>query len=1425
MRGKLRAQIRAVLLAVAATAVTLSVCAAQPPSESGPAGPRPHPVPISMPTFAPVPAAFTPSPSQTAGSKKTPRAAAPKFHSLFDDVLGPREHRVGPALPPMNAGNTIYVSPGQTFSNKSTRRRMSVSGSITVTASTAGSCSGAVGTIYNVNCQVSWQVINIDHTTYLHQDYFIDASGANADTDQTIGSTYQPSACSNAVSATGYCGPTHNQTLSNAGVYVLASAVCNNTGGSSGSACGGIAYWETVEYIVVTTSSTSIKTYSDAGQTIETTNYFVPSSGTTNVYILVNGLTVNDLYVVYIEATSYLPQCVYLAPFGSATASQEKNQLCDPNTVTGFKANQLSGSLTWPVGTSTSPGTYSIVVFDQTAQKRVAQRQISIDPASGSGNAAISLTPVAGPVTSPTPDAQTTAAPAVSPAPPMQRFAFDNPAEASDSGLTVNLSGLSYSGSYAFNVSDPNGYTAPVNFTNFNASAGGAATVNFTFDATTEPQNYRPNTYTISAIRYGTSNIVGSAGFQIVGYSALTQFTDVTGSSVLGTALTIAKSSTTTGGVQFINNGDSVYGASNGDALRGIFFTTKASGISLLPACGTSCVVNDSAGNQWQLTIATTNGNGTNANTDLLLLPVSSSTTLANGQSITIPNITFSNTAGNSGCQTGCQGYTQVLPVDGRTWSAFNSSAASNPVYFTNSAGNTYAATASMTHLGTVPTGTGWGGAGSQSGYEPHGYQPSLLQQQTVSGTNFVTQALYALNEPYNATSGTSDAFSFTVTNNSSQGGGGAPPVTFTGLEITFPADYIRSGSSTTLSVDPNSPTKWAKVTSGTGVPGACANVNVICLATTGGNAGIAGGGGVQTVYVDVTGLPAASFVAEEITVQAYNPASVPASPAVSGITLPAGAVNPYTIDALAVAAYSLDGSLMSGYISPSSIGTSTNYPATFTIKNTATGQDPNPDYLDAIVIDDPSNVLSGGSLSTTSPNPAPNPAGWSLLASKSDGSGGTLYWFGVCAGNYNWSDGPPTAGQPPVNPSLPQCSTASSEYNSIAPGGSFTFTANAQGTASAGTITFKMWAHGANVDGWSNVRTIPLTVTPISAVSGFSNSGGASLPGSSITQPNEPALSGDSSASNGNAFTYIIKNTSATGASNNITSAQITLPYQTDTGSAGYDSAGVYWTLEPSTPSIAVNLISSSGSSSPSGCTVAYLNPSNTGNGYIKLSGCTLQPGQTWQVQFYMKMPYLPNSEFQFPASVNNNTIQAAENWSGDTYVKLLLGASLVVTADPTPDPGGGGNPAPFCAPCTYTVNAGGTPEVNFGTVLNLGSATGTDVVMIQAYTDAASPYGGWQLYQNIDQNPANTGAPTNEFLSEVDSAHSTQGAGVTYANTGSYTVMPTSSPGMLIASTTSSNPARRMPFDIVTSYQVNINGGTTSGQTRTVTYTFIPN
>lgn len=1452
---------KAVFFAIAAVAITLGVSAAQPPAGPRPidnpfpiARPFPHPTMIARPTPTPTASpAATPSPAfklPIRGSHGSPTPhPSPSLKpgariAPEDDVLGARVPLRGPALPKMTAANTVYLSPGQSFDTRpghgSRVHPMSVSGSITVTPSSSGSCTGTVGTIYNLNCQVNWQVINIDpnHSGYLHQDYFVDASGANVDTQQTVGSSYDPYTCSGSISYTGYCGSSHSQTLSDAGVYVLASAVCTNYNSGGGSACSGVAYWETVEYIVVTSSSTSLKTYEDSGQSIESTNFFIPSSGSSTVYLLVSGLTINDKYVVYMEFTSYMggvnpcSYMIYSGASGTPTGTQMKNGLCDPNSVTGFQANQLTSSLTWTVTNSYSPGTYSIVVFDQTAQKRVVQRQVSLDPLTGSGNGQIAITPVAGSVSSPTPAPQTTSSPLVSPAPPMQRFAFDTPSEASDSGINLSLSSLNSYSEYIININDPNGYTAPFNMIDTYSNGSGAIGISETFDATTEPQNFGPNTYTVSAVQVGTTNTAAATGFQIVGYNALTQFTNQAGTSIIGTALTIAKNSTAPGGLQFLNDGDSVYGTANGDALRGIFFTTNGSGISIILPCTpcTSEVVTDSAGNSWNVNLTTSNGNGTNANTDLLITPVSSSTTLANAASITLANLTFKNTAGNSGCASGCEGYTQILPVDGRAWSGFNSNPASNPVYFTNSAGNTWAATSYITHLGTVTSGSAYTGSATTcvsapgSGCEVHGYEPGLVQSQTVSGIPFETQGIYALNEPYSASTGTSDTFQLVVTNNSSQGGGGST-VTFTGIEVAFPTDYFQSGASITLSVDNNSPTKWTKVTSGTGVPSNCSQTNILCMEPTSPNTGIPGGGQSQTIWIDAAGLPKASFPYEEFTVESFLPATVNASAQVTGFTVPVGSTNPYTVDGLAFAAYSLDSSLMSAYTSPSSVGTSTNYPVTFYINNAATAQDPNPDYLDAIVIDDPGNYLSGGGLTTPVPSPAPSPSGWSLLASKADGSGGTLYWFGVCAGNYNWSDGPPTSGQPPVNASLPKCGTAASEYNSIVPGGQFSLQANVAAPATSGTLTFKMWAHGANGDGWSSAKSIPVNVTPISATAGFTGVGGYPT-ASTLTRPNEPSVSGDSNTTYGNAFTYTIYNSSSTGPSNNITQATITIPYQTDTGGTGVDSSGVYWTLEPSTPSITVNLINASGSSSPSGCTVAQQSASASGNGYIKLSGCTLPPGDTWQIQFYMKMPYLPNTEFQFPASLNSGAITASENWQGDTYMKILLGASIVVTVRPSPDPSGGGNPSPFCAQCTYDTTS--TPEkIDFGTVAAGSSVSGTDVVMVQVYTDAANPYGGWNLYESIDSNPSQTGTPTNEFLASVDSPHSTAGAGLTYSNTAGFAVLPTTTTSFLMATAPSTNTARRNPFDIVGNYQITINaggGGSTAPQVRTVTFTFIP-
>ncbi|MHB8357401.1 MAG: hypothetical protein ACYDDQ_12015, partial [Vulcanimicrobiaceae bacterium] len=118
----------------------------------------------------------------------------------------------------------------------------------------------------------------------------------------------------------------------------------------------------------------------------------------------------------------------------------------------------------------------------------------------------------------------------------------------------------------------------------------------------------------------------------------------------------------------------------------------------------------------------------------------------------------------------------------------------------------------------------------------------------------------------------------------------------------------------------------------------------------------------------------------------------------------------------------------------------------------------------------------------------------------------------------------------------------------------------------------------------------------------------------------------------------------------------------------------------------------------------------------------------------------------------------------------------------------------------------------------------TGTDVALVSVYTDAANPV-GWNLYVSTNNNPANTGTPANELLTAVDQGTSSTGTGLTFAQTTLATI-PMTSPGLTLVGTPAGGLSpRRIPYDIVNTYQVNIQGGTTTGQTSVITYTFISN
>lgn len=1338
---RVRSRIGAALSALAFVAATASVAfaqhAVQPVGEPPrPIVPRPQPVRTMAPLATPGPNGVTPSatatPASGSGTSSFPfpgmRMPSTTGQQVPLSSLAP--------LPAKTQNNTAYFAPGGTG-----RHMMSATGAnINYFADTAfnSSCASVVGTLIPLGCDVFWQSQNLTGGD-TWQDYFVDAGSTTA---ATVGGTY-----------TGTKGSQRDTAnLNTTGTYVLGTY--DKTLGK----------WISVVYVSVG-SVNVFGTYADSGATMPQTQ-FTAANGT-NVYANASGLTQGQSYVVYIESTSVNPACTYVAPPGSTTA----NTLCDPTTSPGITAvvgaqNSAAITAVWPLSSTTPTGTYSVVLYNLTTHTRLAMRQVSITGSAATGS--LPLTPTAGnaslgsnwPTPPPSPYAATT------------KFAFDTTTEDSDSGWTMNATGLSASKNYTFTVTDPTGavVSGPTTVT---ASSSGTVSKTYAFTSTQSPSNYIGNVYTVQMYNQSTKSVDASQAFQILGYNALTQFQDP-GTMALSTAMVLPQSAVVTDNLVFTNDGDTYYGKNNGDTISGLAFNTGSVGITMLltgsyTSCGTSCQqqsVSDSAGQSWTVTDQCYGGNGANAGCSITAYPATNGQVLAMSGTLTIPGVQFSNVPGNSNCQGGCTGQTALLPTDGVRWSQNNSSSSTNSVAFTNGAGNTWAGTASVSHIGYRDSGNTY-----YAGQETHGY--------TTNGTN----AIYTSSSPYTSPNGYSDVWAITLTNNSSVG-----TANMSQFMVVMPTAYTPSGTTTFISVDGSSPTQWSVVVP---CPVAGAPGSSFCLKTAGSNGGIAPGAS-ETVYVDITPPPPGAFSYTDWTLQGVTPTQFTLTPSGSFT----GFVPQNVYDSTASAGYSLNGNLITPGFAPTSEGQNTNNSVTIDVSNASTAQDPFPDYLDLITIDLPST--NGFT------NPSGMPTGWSLLGTSTPSAGVTRYWFGLCASQFVTADGP-VANPPPVNTSIPSCGAAT-EANSMTPGQTFAVSGNLQTATS--NITGTMYAHGANGGGWSSGHTFSLNVTAVSAAAGFSQAGGYPT-GTTVTSPNTPQIGADADATYGNAFSYVIKNTSGTG--NNITSATITVPGK-DT-SAVLPADGTAWTITGA-PTI---------SGTTYGCSItSYTSATTTGtNGAINIGGatCAITPGSALMVKFTAKAPYTVNDTYQFPTKVNGS-VSASEQWSTDTIVQIILSASLSIAVNPGNPGPGGSTPTVNCPACLFNT---GTNTVDFGPIANLQTVTGGDVVRVSVYTNAGSSV-GWKLYASTNSNPANTGSPANELLTSIDSTRSAPSSGVTYDQT-AYATVPTTSPGLLLMDTGTGHAAQRAPFDELMNFEISIQGGPITPSTSVVTYTFISN
>jgi len=1120
--------------------------------------------------------------------------------------------------------------------------------------------------------------------------------------------------------------------------------------------------WLAVVYLPVS-GSVYLDTFSD--QFDKTESGAFTASNSTDVYIEATGLTAgSEKYEVYVEYTSVSPYCVFTAP-AESPAAPLTNQLCNPQTDTG-NLTTSNGTLqvAWPLSTGDPGGTYSIVLWDVTAGERLAQREVTV---SGSSAGTMTVTPTGG-------NASPNPAPAGTPG---SSFAYDGQNDASDADLTFSASGLGFSGQVSVAISDPTGQV--ISTISGNSNAGTYAGQSWNLQNAYAPSNYPLDTWTATLIRSSTGAVLATHSFRLLGYQLQTEFENPT-----GTAVTLSTTPATTT-LEFTNTGDTAYGTGNGDPLRGINLSSGTSGLVFLledgtsgtsgacagaTACQTETAV-DSSGNSWSV-INYCSSTGTNETCNITATPMT--TALATNASLTLSNVEYyDNSAAECTGAQGCTATTTILPEDGQTWSSTsNETTATNPIYFTQGAGSTSYAAKGHIYL------YGYRDAANRlhANEEAHGFYVNAAS----AGKTSVS---YTSTSP-SSTGNANLVYAINIANESSAGTTGISK-----FQILLPSAL--AGGISAATIDASSPTAWRIVNcSGTAT-------DTICFQKGGGNnQGIVAGSN-QTIYLDIA-PPSSSFVYTDAAIDVTSPSTFGVSPDGTW-TVFAGAAGGTTVDSTALAGYSLDSTYMTVATSPQSIGQDVTQSVAFTVTNTGYGSDTNPDYLDAVAIAVPSaNALSGFSVTTP---------GWSEQGSYTNG-GNTYYVFGMCSTQANASYGPLGAD----DNDMPSCGQSIEQASAIAPGGSLTFTANL--TSGTGDVSMLMYGHGANGNGWSASKAFTETVTTTSLDAGFSAVGASPPP--AVSTGSIPSVGADSSTL-GNYFVYTLENTSRTGTGNDVSSITITVPGKDTSGDNGTDGSGKTWTIT-SAPTLS--------GTGFSGCSVTSYTSATTGgaNGSIVIggTGCSLTPGGVMHVNFTAQAPYRVNDTYDFPATARNGatSVPVTETWTNDSEMQISLSAGISITIDPAADASAGTDPSPNCSTCSFTAPS----TIDMGGVANDSSALGTDIAEVDVTTDASSPE-GWKLYVSTSANPSNTGGTyTNEFISDVDSAHSISGAGVNYDQT-SLSVTPTTNPGLLLVDTGSGTTARRNPFGFIMNYEIYIDGGSLSAQDSTVTYTFIPN
>ena len=1342
-----------------------------------------------------------------------------------------------PRLPMKTMFNTIVPGKGH---RGGTYRPMAATGASFTVSAAAVSCTsgGTVGDLFNVGCQLSIQATaNLANWSVGPYQYYVVPPNSTTATEFGTANGCTPLGDGDPWTTTvGIPTCSTTQTLlSTQGTYAYFVYDTIN---------------KVIPAIIFVNAGQvfNIEVFQDAFHTEQ--SYQFDETNSTAAYIYLTNVAPSDYYVTYVMSTGVNAYCVFMTPPGSSTIPSPSPRptgnvgnpaplLCNPSQSGGLQAPGGTLSVTWtfPTSADLEGGAYVIGVYDLTSSTLLGTVQVSL---TAPGNSAIlSQGSTTGMNPSPGPHGAQSAT----------QVAWDGTSDASVGGITGTTQQSIVASTYTWTMSNPEGEVigGPTNVT---LASKTTTTNTFAFGATMNPPGEYPSpNWVMQLYQKSTTTMQGSQSFQILGYHATTDFVIGGANSVQLNFPTAPTPTATPASLIITNDSNTVYNGQGdtfgqGNTVPAIIFTTDKSGLlgnGVTPSvanlqtygngvmftftsgenCDPSCstTVTDSGGvNQWTATDYCSRTTPINVATtadgcELTLTPVSAGTTLSQGESITVPLFWYAQGGNNAwACyNTPCNALTVELPTHGLSWSIATNP--SSPTAWTpitiasvNSAHAIFSGTARFDYVGSK-TLTG-GSCCVAQGTTP-----------VVSGAHFYdenfTRAEYQNSTPF--TAGTRvNVGSFLITNTSTGSTGGTCYpciVANTGtqtLAIGFPS-YITASKVVT---DSSSVGTWGNVVtcpSSFGVQYVCWKGPSINPPSLGGN--------TSTLLVDIP-EPVSSFSVQEMTVEAYGGNEFAwFTLTKDGTSTETTTDQAYSVDSVGMAAYSLNSDLMSAAFTPPTVGTGQSpTPFSIVIGNTSLSADPFPDSIDAFVIEQTTS-------STYTVNGVPTVTGagaaWAYKTTYTGSTANTLdYVFSVCgtpakallAPQINGGTTPLTAPSPGPTP----CSTANEGESLRYPSnGTATVAMNLNGVFSAGSMTFNMYAHGANGGGWSAPKTFTVTFTSESASAGFSSVNGTAvstnaLPTVSVAPPV--------------AFVYSLKNTSA---STLLKTILITLPAYDVNGSSATDgSANGYWklngtpTLDPATPV-------GWGCSVNAGATHTFNPVPGSSNGQIEVDCSTgVAVGSTLKVDFSSYYPSTQADTFQFPSTVDG--VSTGQTWIGDQEVEVSFSVGLTVVVNPANPGPGGSTPVVSCSTCAFS---GST--IDFGPIANNASVTGGDVVRASViYTGASNVGQNWQLSISAASNPSCTGgscAGADELLGGVDSTNTpTNGNGcgamtITGAVSNAYVIVPVTPSLQQLVSGPETQCTK--PYDTIENYKVSLGTETINGQIITVTYTLIVN